>query len=187
MSTFVRISVFATRRLSVLLTFIALASLCPSAFAQTAPQLLPYTAKLIAGGGTATIGQGAICPVSGFTSTDAYGDGCLATEIQLVSPRYALRIRTATFSSATTTMAWYAASTRFQALSPQLPGAPVHPLHRVRPAEPIPRRTRVVMAASARWSNCLTRPGWLSRRLETFTSPISVTPMSARSPQPLAW
>ena len=27
--------------------------------------------------------------MSGFTSTDAYGDGCLATEIQLVGPRYA--------------------------------------------------------------------------------------------------
>ena len=59
--------------------------------AQTAPQLLPYTAKLIAGGGpTATYKAGSLCPVSGFTETDAYGDGCLANEIILVSPRYAI-------------------------------------------------------------------------------------------------
>jgi hypothetical protein len=54
-----------------------------TAQAQTAPQLLPYTSRLIAGGGSATIASGATCPVSGLTSTDAYGDGCLATEIQI--------------------------------------------------------------------------------------------------------
>jgi len=54
-----------------------------AAHAQTAPQLLPYTSRLIAGGGTAVIAKGATCPVSGFTSLDAYGDGCLATEIEL--------------------------------------------------------------------------------------------------------
>ena len=53
--------------------------------AQTAPQLLPYTSKLIAGGGTQSIAKGATCPSSGYTSTDAYGDGCLATEIMLTS------------------------------------------------------------------------------------------------------
>jgi large repetitive protein len=79
-----------TRRLFALLSLLATAGLCSSALAQTAPQLLPYTSKLIAGGGTTAIGSGATCPVSGFTSTDAYGDGCLATEVQLVSPRYAI-------------------------------------------------------------------------------------------------
>jgi hypothetical protein len=79
-----------TLRQSALFAFMALAGLCSSASAQTAPQLLPYTSKLIAGSGTTAIGSGATCPVSGFKSTDAYGDGCLATEVQLVSPRYAI-------------------------------------------------------------------------------------------------
>ncbi len=48
------------------------------ASAQTAPQLLPYTVKVIAGGGTKAVASGGTCPVSGFTATDAYGDGCLA-------------------------------------------------------------------------------------------------------------
>ena len=48
----------------------------------TAPTLLPYTAKLIAGGGTAVYGKGIACP-SGLMSTDAYGDGCLANEIEI--------------------------------------------------------------------------------------------------------
>ena len=61
-----------------------------SATAQTLPQLLPYTAKLIAGSGTATIASGATCPASGLTSTDAYGDGCLAIEISLTAPRGAV-------------------------------------------------------------------------------------------------
>jgi streptogramin lyase len=61
-----------------------------AARAQTAPQLLPYTVKVVAGGGASAIGTGATCPVSGFTSADAYGDGCLATEIQLTGPRYAV-------------------------------------------------------------------------------------------------
>jgi hypothetical protein len=65
------------------------AACCTLASAQTAPQLLPYNVKLVAGGGTAAIAAGAACPVSGYTSADAYGDGCLATEIQLVAPRYA--------------------------------------------------------------------------------------------------
>jgi Bacterial Ig-like domain (group 3) len=82
-----RFSGFVPCSLLSMFAFAAVAGLCSSATAQTAPQLLPYTAKLIAGGGTAAIG--ATCPVSGLASTDAYGDGCLATEIQLVAPRYA--------------------------------------------------------------------------------------------------
>ena len=72
---------------SFLLAFISLAftGFGSSAAAQAAPQLLPYTVKLIAGSGTAAIAAGATCPVSGFKSLDAYGDGCLATEIQLTT------------------------------------------------------------------------------------------------------
>jgi hypothetical protein len=77
-------------RQSALFVLVALAGFCSSGSAQTAPQLLPYTSKLIAGSGTTAIASGATCPVSGFKSTDAFGDGCLATEIQLVSPRYAI-------------------------------------------------------------------------------------------------
>ena len=51
--------------------------------AQTAPQLLPYTKVVVAGGGTSTPASGGKCNVSGFTATDAYGDGCLATEVFL--------------------------------------------------------------------------------------------------------
>ena len=90
MSIFVSTPGSTTRRLLALLCLMASAGLCSSASAQTAPQLLPYTSKLIAGSGTTAIGSGATCPVSGFKSTDAYGDGCLATEVQLVSPRYAI-------------------------------------------------------------------------------------------------
>ena len=81
---------FANPRRLFTFSFVALAGVCYSAAAQTAaPQLLPYTVKLIAGGGTVAIAAGATCPVSGFTSADAYGDGCLATEVQLTGPRYA--------------------------------------------------------------------------------------------------
>jgi streptogramin lyase len=58
------------------------------ATAQTAPQLLPYTSQLLAGGGaTATFTPGQTCPVAGapYMATDKYGDGCLATEVQLGS------------------------------------------------------------------------------------------------------
>lgn len=79
----------------------ALRWLLPAAFAfaaasslpaQTAPQLLPYTARLVAGGGsvsTFTVGQ--TCP-SGApnTATDKYGDGCLGSDIQLTGPRFAI-------------------------------------------------------------------------------------------------
>ena len=85
------------------------AGISASAPAQTAPQLLPYTAKLIAGGGSA-IAKGATCPISGFMSQDAWGDGCLATEV-LIAPsstsgtgaRYAIADKTGAvfFSDAT--------------------------------------------------------------------------------------
>jgi len=81
--------VFISNRLSGPAGRISAISLAVVAFAvpvmhaQTAPQLLPYTSRLIAGGGTATIAAGATCPVSGNTSLDAYGDGCLATEIEI--------------------------------------------------------------------------------------------------------
>ncbi|SEG72973.1 hypothetical protein SAMN05421819_4609 [Bryocella elongata] len=67
-----------------------LSGLTSRAEAQAAPQLLPYTSRLIAGGGpTATFTVGATCPKAGTTALDAYGDGCFANEIQLVGPRYA--------------------------------------------------------------------------------------------------
>ncbi len=72
---------------------LVLIGLCASATAQTAPQLLPYTAKLVAGGGTTTlpltVSAGA-CKPSGNTPTDIYGDGCLATDLVLSGPRYAV-------------------------------------------------------------------------------------------------
>jgi hypothetical protein len=62
------------------------------AAAQTAPQLLPYTSKLIAGGGSTAATKGASCSragatPSGYVATDVYGDGCLATEINLTNPK----------------------------------------------------------------------------------------------------
>jgi hypothetical protein len=82
-------TVSSNRILFLRIALIALAGLGSNLVAQTAPQLLPYTAKLVAGGGTTAIAAGAKCPVSPNTSTDAYGDGCLATEVQLSSPRFA--------------------------------------------------------------------------------------------------
>ena len=75
----------SNRRSALLFAALLLFGLGANAHAQTAPQLLPYTVKLIAGGGTAAIASGATCPVSGFKSVDAYGDGCLATEVQLTT------------------------------------------------------------------------------------------------------
>jgi hypothetical protein len=51
--------------------------------AQTAPSLVPTITKLVAGGGTSNPAKGGSCPVSGYIATDAYGDGCLATEVLL--------------------------------------------------------------------------------------------------------
>jgi hypothetical protein len=48
------------------------------------PQLLPSTTRPVAGGGTTTpTAAGNPCPISGYIATDAYGDGCLATEVLL--------------------------------------------------------------------------------------------------------
>jgi hypothetical protein len=87
--SFVSISSFnfasSIRRSALLFAALLLVSSFEGAHGQTAPQLLPYTVRLIAGGGTTAIAAGATCPVSGLKSTDAYGDGCLATEVQLAS------------------------------------------------------------------------------------------------------
>ena len=73
----------SNRSSTLLFAGLVVAGLGGNAVAQTAPQLLPYTVKLIAGGGTVAIAKGAACPVSGFIASDAYGDGCLATEIMI--------------------------------------------------------------------------------------------------------
>ena len=70
--------------------------LASAAQAQTAPQLLPYTITTVAGGGAVAIANGATCPSSGLTSTDAYGDGCLATEVKLTAPRFVTTDKTGT-------------------------------------------------------------------------------------------
>jgi streptogramin lyase len=83
------------RRFSFVIVCLGFVAAIRGASAQTAPSLLPYTAKLLAGGGVA-IKSGAACPVSGLTATDNYGDGCLATEISIATngtgtgPRYAI-------------------------------------------------------------------------------------------------
>jgi len=56
--------------------------------APTPPQLLPYMVTLLAGGAAANPAANAICPLSGFTSADKFGDGCLATEVVLNAPRF---------------------------------------------------------------------------------------------------
>jgi sugar lactone lactonase YvrE len=54
------------------------------------PQLIPYQTTLLAGSGSSStsFAKGNICPASGNTMTDAHGDGCLATEVVLSSPKY---------------------------------------------------------------------------------------------------
>lgn len=64
------------------LAVLSVAIFSSSTSAQVAPQLLPYTSKLIAGGGTSTPAYPGTC-ASGYTATDKYGDGCLGTEIVL--------------------------------------------------------------------------------------------------------
>ncbi|MGD0347825.1 MAG: Ig-like domain repeat protein [Terracidiphilus sp.] len=93
MSIIDKIFCFASRY--VLIALVALTGFAgSSANAQAvAPQLLPYSVKVIAGGGTTatfTAGTAGGCPVSGYTPTDTYGDGCLATEIELTGPRTAV-------------------------------------------------------------------------------------------------
>jgi sugar lactone lactonase YvrE len=68
----------------------AVLGLDAGAFGQTTPQLLPYTVTALGGGATANPGAGATCPRSGLKSTDAFGDGCLATEVVLNGPRFAV-------------------------------------------------------------------------------------------------
>jgi large repetitive protein len=84
-------------RFAICITLALAAVVGCSAEAQTAPQLLPYTSELIAGGDpTATFTVGATCPQAGAPNiaTDIYGDGCLATEITFgtgtAGPRYAI-------------------------------------------------------------------------------------------------
>jgi hypothetical protein len=64
-----------------------------SAASTPAPQLLPYSVKIIAGGGTTTIpltiGPG-VCAPSGNTPTTIWGDSCLATDLVLAGPRSAV-------------------------------------------------------------------------------------------------
>lgn len=86
MSIHIRVSGLANRT-SLPLALVALAGFfCSSMKAQTAPQLLPYSVKVIAGGGTTalplTVAPGACAP-SGNTPTTVYGDGCLATDLVL--------------------------------------------------------------------------------------------------------
>jgi hypothetical protein len=81
------ISRFAVRTFAIVfaITFVAGVQ---ATYGQAVPQLLPYQTSVVAGGGTTPIAAGASCPVSGKTSLDAYGDGCLATEVQLNAPKY---------------------------------------------------------------------------------------------------
>jgi len=72
-------------------SFASLALLaCATHLLGQSPQLLPYQTSVLAGGGstTATFAANATCPTSGNKMTDAYGDGCLATEVVLSSPKY---------------------------------------------------------------------------------------------------
>jgi sugar lactone lactonase YvrE len=98
-STSIKIPGFANCRLSLLITCVALVGFCSSAAAQAAPQLLPYTVSAAAGGGTygTTYGSGAkpfsvgqACATgSTLTATNKVGDGCLATQVLLSTPRAA--------------------------------------------------------------------------------------------------
>jgi hypothetical protein len=77
--------------------------------AQTAPQLLPHTSQLVAGGSftsyaaytasnpvacSRTNSANTVLSASGNKTTDIYGDGCLATEISLSGPRFAVMDKT---------------------------------------------------------------------------------------------
>lgn len=76
-----------------LASFLCVSVLGPGskAFGQTPPQLLPYIVSLLAGGAASNPAAGATCPVSGLKSTDKFGDGCLATEVLLSAPRFAIQ------------------------------------------------------------------------------------------------
>jgi hypothetical protein len=98
------IRVFTAGRI-ISLVFVALIGTSLRSSAQTAPQLLPYTTMLIAGGSstsyaaysatnpvtcTRTNSTNTVLSSSGNKATDIYGDGCLATEISLTGPRFAV-------------------------------------------------------------------------------------------------
>jgi hypothetical protein len=91
---FIRVSRFAYRICVVSAGVLSFTGLVTQAHSQTAPQLLPYTAKLLAGGGTAVAANAACSRVgaipSGHFAYDAADDGCLATEIVLSAPRSAI-------------------------------------------------------------------------------------------------
>jgi hypothetical protein len=87
-STLVRSKGLAARIFALPLAFLCLAGFSPVAKSQIAPTLLPYNLSVIAGGAKASPAAGATCPVSGLKSTDAFGDGCLATEVLLGGPRF---------------------------------------------------------------------------------------------------
>jgi hypothetical protein len=93
----IRLSGLSLRVVVLFAALIAVIGLPSQAAAQTstAPELLPYTAKLIAGTGTTAAVAGSTCTPatgapSGYKSIDAYGDGCLATEIKLTNPKQAV-------------------------------------------------------------------------------------------------
>ncbi len=92
-----------------LIALFALAGVGICAQGQTVPQLLPYTTKLIAGGSftsyaaytasnpvacSRTNSANTVLSASGNKTTDIYGDGCLATEIILSGPRFAVMDKT---------------------------------------------------------------------------------------------
>jgi hypothetical protein len=100
-----RVSAVVSCRWVIQVLFLALTGAALSAPAQTAPQLLPYTSKLIAGGSSTsyaantannpiacsvTNSTNTVLSASGNKATDIYGDGCLATEISLTGPRFAI-------------------------------------------------------------------------------------------------
>ena len=69
------------RRLYVLSFGITLASLiCSSAVGQTAPVVMPYTISTVAGPGAATTAATACFAGSSLNATDAFADGCPATQ-----------------------------------------------------------------------------------------------------------
>jgi hypothetical protein len=88
-SIHIRVSGLAHRRTLLPLTMVALVGFfCSNMMAQTAPQLLPYSVKVIAGGGTTTLPLATplvpgSCTPSGYTPTTIWGDGCLATDLVL--------------------------------------------------------------------------------------------------------
>lgn len=77
---------FVRSSFAVLASAALFAGLTTNLAAQTAPQLLPYTVSVVAGGGPAfTFTAGGACPTAGFTATDTFGDGCPATDITLAT------------------------------------------------------------------------------------------------------